>query len=270
MTNQEFWQSIQQIISSGFQINDLKQLDIYAEWFITRKLVYQRFSQAEQHGCAAGGTNNVIATILAGAEIASDCLTAPIGSFKREVQCGAQQEKRIELWAKAVGCWFDHTEKTFNTLLGSEIASGGEAHVYDNGSTLVKSIGLDYFVLPILALDRIALHNASFPETRMKVLGFGRNEDLEFQIIVEQPFIKGQQMSDAEISTYIQQLGFKVINPRNWTFATEQTYLSDLHDENVLLSAQGNVFVVDCDIRINTPQLNAGGNRTPANAVIIQ
>ena len=51
------------------------------------------------------------------------------------------------------------------------IAEGGEAKVYDHGVTLVKTIGLDYFVQPILALDRISLHNAYFPETRLVVLG---------------------------------------------------------------------------------------------------
>ncbi|MCQ2350781.1 MAG: hypothetical protein MJ003_02280 [Paludibacteraceae bacterium] len=39
-------------------------------------------------------------------------------------------------------------------------------------------------------------------------------------------------------------------------------YLSDLHDENVIVSNNGNVFVVDCDIRINTPELKQGGIRT--------
>ena len=57
-------------------------------------------------------------------------------------------------------------------------------------------------------------------------------------------------------------MGFELRNPRNWTYATPDIYLSDLHDENVILSREGNVFVVDCDIRINTPQLRAGGTRT--------
>ncbi|MGM9700625.1 MAG: hypothetical protein ACI3YX_04270 [Prevotella sp.] len=34
-----------------------------------------------------------------------------------------------------------------------------------------------------------------------------------------------------------------------------------MHDENVLRSSNGNVFVVDCDIRINTPELLQDGIR---------
>ena len=68
----------------------------------------------------------------------------------------------------------DDVDKILPSLLGEQIAEGGEAHVYYKGNTLVKSIGLDYYILPVLALDRISLHNAYFPETRLNVLGFGR------------------------------------------------------------------------------------------------
>ena len=40
-------------------------------------------------------------------------------------------------------------------VLGEQIAEGGEAKVYDHGATLIKSIGLDYFIQPVFALDRI-------------------------------------------------------------------------------------------------------------------
>lgn len=68
-------------------------------------------------------------------------------------------------------------------------------------------------------------------------------------------------MEDAEIQTFAEKMGFKLMNPRNWTYATPEIYLSDLHDENVIRSVNGNVFVVDCDIRINTPELKQGGIR---------
>ena len=37
-------------------------------------------------------------------------------------------------------------------------------------------------------------------------------------------------MSDEEIALFAERIGFKLINPRNWTFATPEIYLSDLHD----------------------------------------
>ena len=158
------------------------------------------------------------------------------------------QEKRIEDWAKAAGFWISNTDETYEQTLGEKIAQGGEAVVYDNGNKVLKTIGLDYFILPIFALDRISLHNAYFEETEMNVLGFGRNTNKDFMVIVEQPFIHGKMMADTEIATFVEQMGFKSINPRNWTFANKDIYLSDMHDENVLRTPDGHICVIDCDV----------------------
>ncbi|ADV44540.1 hypothetical protein [Bacteroides helcogenes] len=262
MNNSDFWASIKAIINKGFTPESLTKLDCYAEQFISGQLIYKRFSPAEQHGCAKGGLCHVIASILAGAKTEADYDTEGITDFKRELQCGAEQALIIEKWARIVGVWTDDVERNLQSSLGDEIAEGGEAKVYDNGSKLVKSIGLDYFVQPILALDRISLHNAYFPETAITVIGFGRNEDGDFKIIVEQPFIAGKRASDEEIACYMRNMGFELRNPRNWTYSTPEIYLSDMHDENVIKSEAGTFFVVDCDIRINTPQLNQGGIRS--------
>ena len=100
MTNNDFWKHIETIIAQGFDAHGLKQLEEYAELFISGRLVYQRFSPLEQHGCAAGGSNHVIASLLAGAGIDPSSLSAPEGSFQRERECAETQAKRIEQWAK--------------------------------------------------------------------------------------------------------------------------------------------------------------------------
>ena len=259
--NADFWTSIETIINDGFTTEGLQKLDRYAEQFISREFVYKRFSPLEQHGCSTGGTTHVIATILAGAKIETDTFTSGISDFKRMLQCGEKQAERIERWAKAAGVWFDNIDISLTDVLGEKIAEGGEAIVFDHGATLIKSIGLDYFIEPILALDRISLHNAYFPETRLTVLGFGKDSNNDFKIIVEQPFIKGERISDEGITEYMRKMGFKLYNSRNWTFATSEIYLSDMHDENVIRSESGNIFVIDCDIRINTPELKCDGIR---------
>lgn len=262
MNNSDFWASMALIIKEGFTPEGLAKLERYAEQFISGQLVYQRFSPHEQHGCAAGGTSHVIATLLSGAKTKADQdATGKDGDFKRELQRGAEQAERIERWAKKVGIWTDQVDTVLPNALGEQIAEGGEAHVYDNGTTLVKSIGLDYFILPSLALDRISLHNTYFPETCLTVIGFGRTTDGDFKIIVEQPFIEGIPVSDNEIAKFMQNMGFTLRNSRNWTYATPNIYLSDMHDENVIQSTSGTIFVIDCDIRINTPELREGGIR---------
>lgn len=267
MTKEDFWTSVENIIADGFRLEGLEKLEYYADKFIRNQLIYKRFSPFEQHGCADGGVIHVVASLLSGAEVGTDKLTASEGSFKREQQCGKIQENHIELWSKKNSYWIDNVDETISKTFGSYIAEGGEARVYDHGNTIIKTIGLDYFVQPVLALDRISLHNAYFPETKMTVLGFGRTSDGDFKIIVEQTFIQGERMEDAEIDKYAKSLGFNLINSKNWTYATPEIYLSDLHDENVIKSKKGNIFVVDCDIRINTPELKCGGVRSLTNEV---
>ena len=202
MNSADFWASVRNIIAEGFTPEGLQKLDTYAAEFISGRLVYQRFSPHEQHGCAAGGHANVVASLLAGAEAGADSESpSALSDYERERQQGAKQEAAIERWAKAVGLWTADVEQSLPQTLGEQIA--------------------------------------------------------------EQPFIDGQPVSDAEISEYMRQMGFELKNARNWTYATPDIYLSDMHDENVIRSNRTNtIFVVDCDIRINTPELRQGGQRS--------
>lgn len=268
MTNKDFWDSIQKIIKDDYNPKGLTILEDYADKFINGKQIFKRFSPREQQGCAEGGQAHVIATIIAGAENSSDPITQGGKQLKGIFQLGAQQAALIERWARNSGMWIENLDQTLISNMGNEIAEGGEAKVYDSGSYLVKSIGLDYFILPIHALDRISLHNAYFPETKMEVIGFGRDSRGDFRILVSQPFIEGIRMTDKEIEEYLHKMGFKLQNPRNWTYITPEIYLSDMHDENVIKDYNGTVYVLDCDIRLNTPDLNKGGIREFSNIVL--
>ena len=67
---------------------------------------------------------------------------------------------------------------------------------------------------------------------------------------------------------FMSQMGFELKNPSNWTYATPDIYLSDVHDENVIRSESGAICVVDFDIRINTPELRSGGVRFLTTSVV--
>ena len=91
MNNADFWASVHTIIAEGFTSEGLLKLDSYAEQFISGRLVYQRFSPQEQHGCATGGATNVIASLLAGAEAGTDSENqGTLSDYQRECQLGAQ------------------------------------------------------------------------------------------------------------------------------------------------------------------------------------
>ena len=88
MNNAEFWASVNGIITDGFMPEGLQKLDSYAEQFTSGRLVYQRFSPREQHGCAAGGATNVIASLLAGAKAGANSESQAALSFKEECERG--------------------------------------------------------------------------------------------------------------------------------------------------------------------------------------
>jgi len=51
------------------------------------RLLYQRFSPQKQHSCAAGGTTDVIASLLAGAETGSNSQDSQaLSDYQRECQ----------------------------------------------------------------------------------------------------------------------------------------------------------------------------------------
>lgn len=78
MTNSDFWNSIGNIIRDNFTSEGLSKLDTYAADFISGKLVYQRFSPQEQHGCAIGGYAHVVASLIAGAKTGADTIAKVI------------------------------------------------------------------------------------------------------------------------------------------------------------------------------------------------
>lgn len=257
-----FWKEIKSFIERDFSFEDIQKLEHYAEQFVSGKLVYKRFSPQEQHGCSIGGNAHVIASLLAGAEVAtSKDVEGSVSDFKRECELAEKQTEAIKKWAVKNHLWIENIEEDLSKSLGSFFAQGGEAEVYDNGPSVIKVIGLDYFIQPIYALDRISLHNAYFPETSLRVRGFGSDLNGKFKIIVEQPYIQGVPVSQSEIESFMTDMGFKLKDIRNWTYFTSEIYLSDMHDENIIKSKKGNLFVIDCDIRINAPHLRANGTR---------
>ena len=113
-----------------------------------------------------GGTIHVIASLLAGAEVGTNQLSAPEHSFKRKQQLGKIQEKQIEFWAKASNRRIEDTKHLqHNKTLGELLVLGEKAIVYGNGNSVLKVNGLDNFIQPIFALDRITLQSLLILQT---------------------------------------------------------------------------------------------------------
>lgn len=234
------------------------------------KVTYQRFPQEASRGMYQGGRANEAASILLrGSKSSSGNVALSVSErYERDKRQQPIQERIVESWAKAKGIWHDNLD----TVEGKKkLAEGGEAKVfYNDGDTnVIKILSTEYFITPQFALDRITLHNTLFPESALKITGFGRSSDGKFQFLVEQPFIQGTPATQEEIDKFITKVGFtKSTKDRGNTFVTDDLYVSDLHDENVIKTPKGNLVVIDADLRLNTPELNRGGKYEINNNII--
>lgn len=184
----------------------------------------------------------------------------PRGSFEGERECGRRQEALIEGYAKAADCWLDLTNLDPDALIGS----GGESEVYRYSDDEVLKVNTTrYTVSPQILLDRIAIHNALFPATRMTVLGFGRNSFGEFCVAYTQPFVEGTKPTREQIDSLlntIEKENLKEYAKGGHNYKTDYLLYDDLHEENIIVDRySGKTLVIDSDIRFNTPSLGLGG-----------
>ena len=263
--------TIRSVIESGkWTSESLTVLDNLIKDIENGKVTYKRFPQEASRGMYQGGTANATASILLSSnESSSGNASLSVSErYERDKRQQPIQERIIESWAKAKSIWHDNLD----TINGKELfAEGGEAKVFanDGDTKVIKILSTEYFITPQFALDRITLHNTLFPEAALKITGFGRNSKGEFQFLVEQPFIQGTPATQAEIDRFITKAGFtKSTKDKGNTFITDDLYVSDLHDENVIKTPNSNLIVIDADLRLNTPELNRNGKYVINNDIV--
>lgn len=238
------------------QQQNLKQ---NATEIIVGKKVFKRFSQEEQRGFTEGGRANVEASLL---------LAANEGTGREDNTTPQAQEDSIEQYAKENNIWIDDTTEYYNSKYGEPIGAGEEAMVWgdETNGRVIKT--QDTFQYPNLQqkLDSISLHNSYFPESRLTVIGFGRNSNGDFQVIVEQPFIQGEKVTLAEIKSQLESVGFEK-DENNDNYRNDNVIIEDVHTGNALKTPKGNIVIIDPIMRLNTTEQGYGGNRIVDNTI---
>lgn len=149
-----------------------------------------------------------------------------------------EDRESLEKFAKEQGKWADDVDTKLEKKYGDRIGHGSEAWVYrKDKDTVIKSRSITGYNTVSDALRSIELHNSLFPETAMKVVGFG-NGDGEFSIIIEQPFIEGAYASQEEIDSFVKERFNAEKDPSvigNTSYKTDDYLLQDLKPQNVLV-----------------------------------
>ena len=253
--NQEVW-------DKGFTTETLGQLALLAKEVHNGTTLFERIPQAQQPGLSLGSEILCAAAII--------CRGCPgTESEKREIYCTADligdgriQETLVENWARIVGCWYDDA-RLYLSSISQAFDVGTESTVFfDVPHRIVrKFITLKHYNVLRLALDRVIIHNAIFPDAHMRVFGFGRDEDGTFGLLIEQPYIVGRVVSDFERADFMHKMGFADAGEdfgMQLNYKTDNLYIGDLNEYNVLKGETG-IHVFDCDCRLNTPTLGCDG-----------
>ena len=250
------------ICTGNWTTNALNELNLTIKYVEQGLAILKRYSPEEQRGLFTGGR------LLVAAAIISRGSDESIHASGRRTESLEERAKTIipslTEWAKTIGVWKEYSQE--NNLY---LTCGGEAEVYDAGNGVVeKIIGLDYFIDPQLAIDRIVIHNYLFPETNLRVSGFGTNSHGEFGIIVHQSIIRGSFTPQDEIDEFMGKLGLYKCSDGAHTFSNHNLYLSDLHEENVLNVNHCRYYTIDGDFRLNIPEARIGGSRIIDDRII--
>ena len=170
----------------------------------------------------------------------------------------AIEEKKKELlkkWAIATGNW--HTDIADFTDQREPIGSGTDSDVYlgkDGKSVIKVSKRKPYGKRFRPDVDNVALFNTVFPGSRYTIEGYGE-VDGKFVRFLKQPivdFTNSTPLTEGERVAYMEKLGFKPINKENTAFSNGEIIASDLQKSNIVKDEQGNVRVIDADMKLHT------------------
>lgn len=253
----------QRIWNEGFTVSVLKELEETAKEIHNGTTLFERIPQAQQYGLSKGSEILTEAGIICRGCPRTESEARQIYDTDDLIGEGIIQERLVETWARIRGCWFDAPE--LNVAARSEMMDyGTESEVYfDVDQCIVrKIISLKHYNVLRLALDRIIIHNAIFPDAALKVTGYGRNREKKFVVMAEQPYCEGDSVSEDERQAFMHQLGFTDAGMdygMHLNYRTDALYIGDLNDYNVI-KGQSGIQVIDADCRLNIPTLGCDGS----------
>lgn len=244
------------IKDDGFSEHTLKLIDEYTNAILNGRTNLTRFNQQEHAGLCTAGAPLIGAYVVcdyARRSIESGGDVAESQGSPTNWEIDAKQEELVQQWAKAKGLWFSNPEKLLTSVYGSMIAQGAEAKVYYKaGDTSVVKERTSIYSTLSKAYEAIVLHNALFPETSMSVIGFTRDSDELFRIILTQPYIGCKRLATKEeIDKMVAAKGFRDnYNGNGINYIGDRLYLEDMHPANVFIDTiSEQPICIDCIVK---------------------
>ena len=173
-----------------------------------------------------------------------------------EAQCGNSQQnvsrldaeqRAAEQMAKSQGYWIPMMD-IFN--LGVPGPSGNENDTYVGEKVIYKVNNLLNSGSIVALLHKVLMHNAIFPDTAYSFYGFAGFDGRTVQPVIVQPRIaNAHPATKIMIDTYMAALGFEKTN-EDGRFKNNRYEVWDLVPRNVLVDDEGDIFVIDAEIKL--------------------
>jgi len=164
---------------------------------------------------------------------------ANVTSFERE-------QRMAEQMAKAGGYWIPMMQ-VFN--LGVPGPSGNENDTYVAEDCIYKVNNLMNSGSVVALLEKILMHNILFPDTAYQLHGFAGFDGRTVQPVLRQVRVaNATPATQIMIDTYMAALGF-VKQDNEGRFTNGQYVVWDLVPRNVLIDGDGDIFVVDAEVK---------------------
>ena len=152
------------------------------------------------------------------------------------------------------------TEEEIKEITSGKVGNGQENQVYlsKDGKTVIKLNNLlmvDREFRFNEFLDRIKAHNEFTPDDMYTPLGFALNEDGDFCLVLEQPYVKGEPATQEEIDDYMESHGYDLYPVRvsadevgaGWSNGEFEIW--DTKPRNVLKDKNGDLHFIDTVIQ---------------------
>ena len=156
-------------------------------------------------------------------------------------------EQRVaERYAKSVGMWIP-MEQVFS--MGNPGPSGNENDTYVSDTAVFKVNNLMNSGGICKLLEKILLHNVIFPNTAYAFVGLTGYDGRSVMPLLRQRRIRNSEpATQIMIDTYMAAIGFTKVDEKG-RFANGEFEVWDLVPRNVLQDSDGDIYVVDAEIK---------------------
>lgn len=262
------------VLSGNFNDVTLQRIDNYIDNATDRNRFYRPLSQRlpERALSALRGRERANAVDALFSRISESAVPSSGSAVERARARRAAEEKKKELlrgWAIATGNW--HTSVLDFTDNAEPIGSGKDSDVYlskDGKSVTKVSHGKNEGKKFSPDIDAVALFNSVFPDTQYEIVGYGEI-DGRFVKFLQQPIVNFSEKADVSVAdrvSFMKKLGFEPRNKEKTVFSNGEIVVSDLQKGNIVRSADGNIRVIDADVKLHTKDIGGTYSYPPVEA----